>query len=101
MKVSTLVTALAERSLNMAYFPGELNSSALRSYFISGEVCDHKIGEITRETSSLCLLKDTGGKKKASPNKENSLGDGAHLQPLGLIEHFFCKSVLCIVVILL
>lgn len=69
MKVSTLVTALAERSLNMAYFPGELNSSALRSYFISGEVCDHKIGEITRETSSLCLLKDTGGKKRLHQTK--------------------------------
>lgn len=48
MRASTQVTALAERSLNVAYFPGELNSSALRSWFISGEVYDHKIGEITR-----------------------------------------------------
>ena len=46
------MTAVAEKSLNMAYFPGELNSSALRSYFISGEVCDHKIGEIMRETAT-------------------------------------------------
>lgn len=46
------MTALAEKSLNIAYFPRELNSSALRSYFISGEAYDHKIGEITRETAT-------------------------------------------------
>lgn len=56
MSASTLVTALAEKSLNMAYFPGELNSSALRSYFISGEVYDHKVGEITRETAAPCFI---------------------------------------------
>ena len=56
MKASTLVTALAEKSLNMAYFPGGLNSSALRSYFISGEVYDQKIGEITRENATPCFI---------------------------------------------
>lgn len=52
MKVSMLVTSLAEKSLNMDYFPRELNSSALTSYFISGEVYDHNIGEIMRETAT-------------------------------------------------
>ena len=56
MKVSTLVTDLAEKSSNMAYFPRELNSSAMRSYFISGEVYDHSIGEIMRETATSCFI---------------------------------------------
>lgn len=81
MKASTLVTALAEKSLNMAYFPGELNSSALRSYLISGEVYDHKIGEIAGgklpSPASLHLLKDIG--KTARMNKENREAEGAHL----------------------
>lgn len=56
MKATTLVTALAEKSLKMAYFPGELNCSALRSYFISGEVYDQNIGEITRKTAIPCFI---------------------------------------------
>lgn len=56
MKASTLVTALAEKSFNMAYFPGELNSSALRSYLISVEVYGHKIGGIAGGGNCLPLL---------------------------------------------
>lgn len=57
MKESTLVTALAEKSLNMAYFPWELfvNSCALMIYFISRVLYDHKTGEITRETDTPCI----------------------------------------------
>lgn len=50
LKASVLVTALVEKSLNIAYFPGELNISTMRRYFISGAAYDHNIGEIMRET---------------------------------------------------
>lgn len=67
MKVSTLVTGLAKKSLNMAYFPRELNSSALRSHFISGEVYDHNIGDIMRETANPCFITSA---KKHKPKKK-------------------------------
>lgn len=81
MKAGSLVTALAEKSLNMAYFPGELNSSTLRSYFISEEVYDHNIGEIMRETATPSFIKSPKrhGQKKSLTSKENNLGDGARL----------------------
>lgn len=47
------MTALAGKSSNAAYFPGELNSFALRIYFISGEACDRKIGKSRGKVTPL------------------------------------------------
>lgn len=46
-----------EKSLNMTYFPGELNSSALRSYFIKWEVYDHNTDKIMTESATLWFIK--------------------------------------------